>query len=32
MSDFDQNLETICDSKLKFAELPYFFIKRVQKN
>ena len=31
-SDSNQNLETICNSKLKFAELKDFFIKRVQKN
>ena len=29
MSDSNQNLETTCNSKLKFAELKYFFIKRV---
>ena len=32
MSDSNQNLETKCNSKLKFAELKDFFIKRVQKN
>ena len=32
MSDSNQNLETTCNSKLKFAELKDFFIKRVQKN
>ena len=32
MSDSNQNLETMCNSKLKFAELKGFFIKRVQKN
>ena len=32
MSDSNQNHETICNSKLKFAELTDFFIKRVQKN
>ena len=32
MSDSNQNLETTCNSKLKFAELKDFFIKRVPKN
>ena len=32
MSDSNKNLETTCNSKLKFAELKDFFIKRVQKN
>ena len=29
MSDSNQNLEKTCNSKLKFPELKYFFIKRV---
>ena len=32
MSDSNQNHETTCNSKLKFAELKDFLIKRVQKN
>ena len=32
MSDSSQNLETTCNSKLKFAELKDLFIKRIQKN
>ena len=32
MPDSNQNLETIYNSKLKFAELEDFFIKMVQKN
>ena len=32
MSDTNQNLETTCNSKLKFSELKDFFMKRVQKN
>ena len=32
MSDSNQNLEKTCNSKLKFTELKYFFIKRVPKN
>ena len=31
MSDSNQNLETTCNSKLKFSELQDFFIKRVPK-
>ena len=31
MSDFNQNVETTCNSKLKFVELKDLFIKRVQK-
>ena len=30
--DSNQNIETICNSKLKFAELKDLFIKREQKN
>ena len=30
MSGSNQNLETLCYSKLKFAELKYFFIKMVK--
>ena len=32
MPDPNQNVETICNSKLKFTELKDLFIKRVQKN
>ena len=32
VSDPNQNVETTCNSKLKFTELKYLFIKRVQKN
>ena len=32
MLDFNQNLETTCISKIKFAELKDFFIRRVPKN
>ena len=32
VSDPNQNVETTCNSKLKFAELKDLFIKRVQKN
>ena len=32
MSDSNQNLETTCNSKLKFAEFKDLFIKKVQKN
>ena len=32
MSDSNQKLETICNSKLKFAELKDLFIKKAQKN
>ena len=32
VSDPNQNVETKCNSKLKFAELKDLFIKRVQKN
>ena len=32
VSDPKQNLETTCNSKLKFTELKDLFIKRVQKN
>ena len=31
MSDFNQNVETTCNSKLNFIELKDLFIKRVQK-
>ena len=31
MSDFNQNVETTCNSKLNFIELEDLFIKRVQK-
>ena len=31
MSDFNQNVETTCNSKLNFVELKDLFIKRVQK-
>ena len=31
-SDPNQNVETTCNSKLKFTELKDLFIKRVQKN
>ena len=31
MSDPNQNVETTCNSKLKFTELKDLFIKRVQK-
>ena len=30
--DSNQNVETTCNSKLKFTELKDLFIKRVQKN
>ena len=32
VSDPNQNLETTCNSKLKFTLLKDLFIKRVQKN
>ena len=32
VSDSTQNVETTCNSKLKFTELKDLFIKRVQKN
>ena len=32
VSDPNQNVETTCNSKLKFTELKDLFIKRVQKN
>ena len=32
VSDPNQNVETKCNSKLKFTELKDLFIKRVQKN
>ena len=32
VSDANQNVEKTCNSKLKFTELKYLFIKRVQKN
>ena len=32
VSDSSQNVETTCNSKLKFTELKDLFIKRVQKN
>ena len=32
VSDPNQNVETTCNSKLKFAELIDLFIKKVQKN
>ena len=32
MLDSNQNHETTCNSKLKFAELKHLFCKRVQKN
>ena len=32
ISDSNQNLEIICNSKFNFAELKDSFIKRVQKN
>ena len=31
MSDPNQNVETTCNSKLKFTELKDLFIERVQK-
>ena len=31
MSDYNQNLETTCDSTLRFAEHKDLFIKRVKK-
>ena len=32
VSDPNQNVETTSNSQLKFTELKYLFIKRVQKN
>ena len=32
VSDPNQNVETTCNSKLKFAELIDLFMKKVQKN
>ena len=32
VSDPNQNVETTCNSKLKFTELIDLFIKKVQKN
>ena len=32
VSDSSQNVETTCNSKLKFTELKDLFIKRAQKN
>ena len=32
VSDSNQNVETTCNSKIKFTELKGLFIKRAQKN